>query len=117
MTPDPAGDLDGALGRLTFTKTWTGAMAGTGRGVMLSAGDPQAGSAGYVAIEVFEGTIDGRAGSVSFQQFGRMTDGDSDLQYVVVPGSGTGDLAGMTGSIDLTVVDGVHRVEATYALP
>ena len=117
MTPDPAGDLDGAAGRFTFAKTWTGSMEGTGRGVMLSAGDPGTGSAGYVAIEVFEGTIDGHEGSVSFQQFGVMDDGTQRLDYALVPGSGTGDLAGIRGTVELTVVDGVHDVALSYDLP
>lgn len=117
MTPDPEGDLDGALGRFTFTKTWAGGVVGTGRGVMLSAGDPAGGAAGYVAIETFSGSVDGREGTVAFQQFGAMTAGGQRLEYAVVPGSGTGGLVGMTGTVALTIVDGAHEVTLDYALP
>lgn len=106
--------LDGTA-RFDFTKTWTGGLTGRGVGVMLSAGDPQSGQAGYVALETFNGTIDGRTGTVAFQQFGVMSGaGEPSLDYVIVPGSGTGDLVGITGTIHLDVVDGDHQVTLTY---
>ncbi|OYO01103.1 uncharacterized protein DUF3224 [Propionibacteriaceae bacterium ES.041] len=113
MTPgDP---LLGGTGRLNFTKTWSGGMAGTGRGVMISAGDPGSGEAGYVCFEIFEGSIDGHEGSAVLQQFGKMTGGDSELRYEVVPGSGTDELAGITGVVELTVDEtGQHRVRLSY---
>ena len=56
--------------RFEFAKVWTGEAEGASRGIMLSAGNPADGTAGYVALEVFEGRIGGRTGSVAFQQFG-----------------------------------------------
>lgn len=47
MQPGPA-ELDGAINRFELSKTFHGDLQGTGAGVMLSAGDPQAGAAGYV---------------------------------------------------------------------
>ncbi len=111
-----APDLE-ATGRFDFTKAWTGGMAGTSRGLMLSAGDPAAGNAGYVALEVFDGTIDGHPGTVALQQSGLMSDGDHVLHYDLVPGSGTGSLAGIIGSVDLTIDDGTHRVVVRYSQP
>jgi hypothetical protein len=55
---------------------------------MLSAGDPARGKAGYVALERFEGTIDGLHGIVALQQYGSMNDGLT-LYYEFVPGSGS----------------------------
>lgn len=82
---------------------------------MLSAGDPTAGSAGYVALEAFEGEVNGRPGTFCLQQFGTMTDGTSDLRYEVVPGSGTGELAQLSGIVLLTVDDdGAHHVSLRY---
>lgn len=101
--------LDGT-GRFDFTKTWEGDVAGTGRGVMLSAGDPGAGAAGYVALETFTGTIAGRRGSLAFSQHGAMSGGGDDLTYAVVPGSGTDELAGATGTVELDTTGGDHRV-------
>lgn len=103
-------DIEGT-GKYTFAKTWTGDLEGTSNGIMLSAGDPGAGTAGYVAIERFEGSINGRRGSVCFQQHGTMIDRDQELRYYVVPGSGTGDLQGMTGELGLDIApDGTHTV-------
>lgn len=97
--------------RFEFAKVWTGEAEGASRGIMLSAGNPADGTAGYVALEVFEGRIGGRAGSVAFQQFGSMRDGDQQVRYELVPGSGTGDLAGAVGILILEIdAEGVHHV-------
>lgn len=113
----PADALVPDTGRFTFTKTWSGGLEGTGQGTMLSAGDPSTGTAGYVALEDFTGTVDGREGSFALQQFGTMADGDQELHYVVCPGSGTGALQGISGEVELEVVDGVHEVVLRYDLP
>jgi hypothetical protein len=107
---------DGGIGRFALTKTWSGDLAGTGHGLMLSAGDPAQGSAGYVALEVVEGTLHGRTGSLAFQQLGVMQSGGQELRYDVVPGSGTGDLAGITGTLALTIDDSGHSYALTYTL-
>lgn len=116
LRPDEAGELDGTAGRFEFTKSWSGGIEGTGRGFMASGGDPQSGSAGYVALELVEGTLDGRSGSFLLQQFGLMDSGGQRLEYAVVPGSGTGELTGLTGTVSLTVEGGVHQVELDYSL-
>jgi hypothetical protein len=108
MTPgDPAVD---STARFDFTKTWSGQIEGISRGLMLSAGNPHEGNAGYVAIEVFDGSIDGRCGSIVLQQFGTMNAGDYILRYEIAPGSGTDQLAGMAGKLDLEINDGHHNV-------
>jgi hypothetical protein len=84
---------------------------------MLSGGDPTSGSAGYVAIEVVEGALDGRTGSFALVQLGLLDGGDHEISYRVVPGSGTGELAGVTGSLLLEVVEGEHRYRLEYDLP
>jgi len=106
----PAGALLPGTGRFDFTKTWTGGIEGTSAGVMLSAGDPASGKAGYVAIEVFEGSIDDRTGTLTFQQLGSMVGGAEVLQYEVIPGSGTGNLTGLTGELVLDPANGDHKV-------
>ncbi len=84
---------------------------------MLSAGDPSSGNAGYVALEAFEGSLDGRRGTLALQQFGTMSQGVSVLHYEIVPGSGTESLVGITGTLELTVSDGQHRVDIRYEHP
>ncbi|MBB3325286.1 DUF3224 domain-containing protein [Microlunatus antarcticus] len=112
----PAGpELGGAVGRFDFDKTFHGDLDARGTGVMLTAGDPQQGSAGYVALESLTGRLDGRRGSVVLQQLGHLVDGAQTLTYQVVPGSATGDLAGLTGDLELTVDDdGTHHYVLTY---
>ena len=62
VTPQPPDDS--GIGRFDLAKTWSGDLTGTGHGQMLSAGDPAQGRAGYVALEVVEGTLHGRVGLV-----------------------------------------------------
>lgn len=113
---DPQPGLVAETSRFGLTKEWTGGIRGTSTGVMLSAGDPRAGAAGYVALEVVSGSVDGRAGTFALAQFGSMSGDDQSLRYEVVPGSGTGALEGLRGTVELTVDDG-HAVTFRYSLP
>ena len=116
LTPgDP--EVGGAVGRFDFTKVFHGDLAGSGAGVMLSGGDPASGSAGYVAIETVDGALRGRSGGFALQQFGQMDRGEPTLRYEVVPGSGHGELDGITGTFELTIEeDGTHRYVLDYEL-
>jgi hypothetical protein len=112
-----APELDGAIVRFELEKNFQGDLEGSGSGVMLSAGDPAAGSAGYVAIEVVRGTLHGHPGGFAFAQLGLMHDGAQTLHYEIVPGSGDGELAGITGVLQLSIdEDGTHRFVLTYDL-
>ena len=104
------------MGRFDLTKTWHGDLQGSGSGLMLSAGNPAAGDAGYVAIETFIGTLHEREGSFAFAQFGLMEGGQPTLTYRVVPGSGIGELSGIRGVLDLVIEEGEHRYTLTYDL-
>src|SRR5699024_7113448 len=103
--------IDGSA-RFDFTKTCNGALEGTCRTVTLLAGSPGHGSAGYVALEIFDGTLEGRGGTIALQQLGTMDAGEPQLLFVLAPGSGTGELAGVTGTLTIESVgdDGVHQV-------
>lgn len=108
-------ELDGAINRFTLRKSFTGDLEGSGSGLMLSGGDPASGSAGYVAIEVVRGTLQGRSGQFALMQLGRMHGGDHELRYDIVPGSGTDELAGITGALALEIeADGTHHFTLTY---
>lgn len=116
MRPGPA-ELGGAISRFEMTKTFRGDLDGTGAGVMLSGGDPQAGAAGYVAIETVDGNLGGQQGSFALHQLGSMSGGSQTLQYEVVPGSGRGGFEGLTGVLHLTIdADGIHNYELEYEL-
>jgi hypothetical protein len=117
ITPRPADPDTDPLGQLRIAKAWAGQLEGLGHGVMVSGGDPTTGSAGYVAMEVVEGSLEGRPGSFALMQMGVLDAGEHDLVYRVVPGSGTGELAGITGTLDLEIVEGTHRYRLDYDLP
>jgi hypothetical protein len=107
----------GALGRMSIDKTLSGDLVATTRGQMLSAFGGVKGSAGYVAIELVTGTLHGRAGSFVLQHTGSMNRGTPSLSVSVVPDSGTGELAGLTGNFNIIIADGRHSYEFSYGLP
>ena len=115
MTGDPVGGS--AIGRFALDKTYRGSLEATSRGQMLSAGAVEKGSAGYVAIEIVEGTLDGRSGSFALQHSGTMTRGSARLTIDVVPDSGTGELEGLAGTMTIRVGDGRHEYALDYSLP
>ena len=84
---------------------------------MLAVGSgTQGSSGGYVAMERVVGALRGRAGTFALQHSGTMRDGVAEMTVAVVPGSGTGDLAGLSGKLTITVVDGKHSYDFEYAL-
>ncbi len=105
-----------SLGRMSIEKVFTGSLVATSRGEMLSAGTEVQGSAAYVAIERVDGALEGRAGTFILQHVGTMRRGAPELRVIVVPDSGTGQLVGLTGSMNITVVDGAHQYEFDYDL-
>ena len=105
------------LGRMTIDKVFHGDLEATTQGQMLSAGTPVPTSAGYVAIERVEGTLQGKKGSFVLQHNGIMSRGDFSLRVVVVPDSGTEDLTGLLGQLTIIRADGKHSYEFEYELP
>ena len=104
-------------GRMTLEKTFAGSLAGESRGQMLSAFGTVKGSGGYVAIETFIGTLDGKTGSFVLQHTGTMVGGAPALSVTVVPDSGTGELTGISGSMTIDPSGGQHRYTFDYTLP
>ncbi len=108
---------DGAsLGRMTIDKTFHGDLEATSKGQMLTAGSPQKGSAGYVAIEKVSGALHGRTGTFALQHTGTMARGTGDLTVTVVPDSGTDQLTGLQGRLNIIVVAGKHSYEFDYTI-
>lgn len=106
-----------AIGRFGLDKQFHGDMEGASKGEMLGAGNPATGTAGYVAIEQFTGTLNGHQGSFAMQHFGTMEDNKFELTVKVVPGSGTEDLIGISGSMIITIANGKHSWKFDYAIP
>jgi len=105
------------LGRMSLDKQFRGALEATSKGEMLSAATAVKGSAGYVAIEHVNGTLDGRSGTFILQHSGTMTRGAPQLSITVVPDSGTGQLTGLAGKMTINIVDKNHFYDFEYDLP
>ena len=105
------------LGRLSIDKTFRGDLDAVSRGEMLSAMTPVQSSAGYVAVEQVQGTLHGKRGSFVLQHFGVTHGGENRLILEVVPDSGTGELAGLRGAMQIIIADGKHAYELDYTLP
>lgn len=102
------------LNRMTMTKTYAGALVAVAAGEFLSAGDPRTGSAGYIAAERIDGTLDGRAGTFVVMQSATMDKGAPVTRVFVVPGSATGALAGMTGTMTIRIENRQHFYDLDY---
>jgi predicted flavoprotein YhiN len=121
MTPQGAASQAPAgatpLARLSLDKVFSGAMAGTSHGDMLTAVTPTEGSAGYVAIERFTGTVHGHEGSFVLQHSGTMSrQHGQQLSITIVPDSGSDALQGIEGRFLLKVENGQHHYELEYML-
>jgi hypothetical protein len=85
---------------------------------MLADGGGNRKDGAYVALERVTGTLDGRAGSFALVHRALMRDGTPEgWSVVVVPGSGTGALAGLEGSLRITIEHGTHFYDLEYTLP
>lgn len=104
------------LGRTRFSKVFEGDLEGTSTVEMLSVGTPTQGSAAYVALERVEGRLDGRRGNLVLAHYGVMNRGTPSLRVEVVPDSGTGELAGLTGSMQIDIKGGEHFYRFEYRL-
>lgn len=105
------------FGRMTIDKQISGDLEATTRGQMLSARTETNGSAGYVAIELVEGTLHGRSGAFVLQHSGTMNRGAPSLSVTVVPDSGRDGLAGIEGVFEIIIENGKHSYVFSYTLP
>ncbi len=113
LTPPPA---DGLM-RMSINKVIQGGLEATSKGEMISGGDFKSGSAGYVAMEVVTGKLDGKSGSFALQHDATMDQGSQNMQIIVVPGSGTGELKGLAGKFTIIIDKGQHAYTFDYTLP
>jgi hypothetical protein len=116
QTPDGKFE-DATMSRMTIDKQFHGDLEATSKGQMLSAMTEVKGSAGYVAMERVTGTLTGRSGSFVLQHSASMTRGAPQLSVTVVPDSGTGQLVGLTGKMDIIINAGKHSYDFEYTLP
>ena len=104
------------LGRMAIHKTFFGDLDAVSKGEMLSAITQVVGSAGYVAIEQVTGNLEGKSGSFVLQHYGIMDQGSERLILDVVPGSATGELAGLSGTMQIIREGDQHQYVFDYSL-
>ena len=115
FTPQPADDT--GIGRMLVDKQYHGDLDATAKAQMLTAMTSVKESAGYVAEEKVTGALRGLKGSFMLQHTGVMTRGTPHLSVTIVPDSGTGELAGIAGSLSIQIEAGRHSYLLDYTLP
>jgi Protein of unknown function (DUF3224) len=107
-----------AVGVAVIDKSFSGDIAGRSSTIFTSAFDQAKGVGTYVALESFEGTVDGSAGAFNFVHSASTSGSDRSAEYfAIVPESGTGKLAGISGAGGLEIdADGTHRVWLEYEI-
>jgi hypothetical protein len=113
---DGATDPATKIGWVQLSKTFLGDLAGHSTVDMLSvivAGEP----AGYVAIERVGASLHGRAGRFVLQHSATADGAAQALRIEVVPRSGSGELAGLSGVLEIIRADdGSHSYAFHYRL-
>jgi hypothetical protein len=104
------------LGRMSIDKQFRGDLEATSKGEMIAAQTEVKGSASYVAMERVTGALKGRKGSFVLQHSATMNRGVPELSITVVPDSGTDELVGLVGKMNVIIADGKHSYEFEYTL-
>jgi Protein of unknown function (DUF3224) len=108
---------DDALMRMSIDKQFSGDLVATSTGQMLAGGNEGNGARVYVALETVAGVLDGKSGSFILAHRGTMAKTGQALSVIVVPDSGTGELAGIDGTLDIQITGGKHFYTFDYTLP
>lgn len=116
VLPDVATGLP--VGVATMEKRFEGAAVGRSATVFTSAYDQASGVGTYLAMESFEGSLDGQAGAFNFVHSATTSGADRSAElFLIVPSSGTGLLAGISGTGGISIeTDGTHRIWFDYEI-
>ena len=108
----------GDFPRLASKKQFHGDLEGTSSGEMMSVDGTVEGSAAYAAIERVTGTLHGRKGTFALVHSGTMRRGGEFSMIIrVVPDSGTDELTGLTGAMEIVIEGRDHFYKLDYTLP
>jgi Protein of unknown function (DUF3224). len=103
---------------MSLDKQYSGDLVAHSLGEMLAYRSAVDGSAGYVAMERVTGTLRGHRGTFVLQHSGSMDRGAPTLIVSVVPDSGSGELAGLAGTLAIHIdAQGGHSYMFDYQLP
>ena len=109
--------VDGVtLARATFEKRFSGPLEATSKVHMMSALTPED-SGAYVAVERVTGALAGKRGTFVLVHLGLGEGTERSLRVTVVPRSGTGELRGLAGEMNIIIQeDGKHFYRFEYTL-
>jgi hypothetical protein len=104
-TETPVDWQGGQINRARWSKTFTGDLAGTSY-IEFIMGELEPAEGGqtprvYVGVERIEGVLHGRKGSFAVVHVGTMLGTDHQATWTILPGSGTGELAGISGTAEI----------------
>ena len=118
VSPQPADEAsaNSSVGRTLIDKQFRGGLEAASRVQMLGVRTAVEGSAGYVAMEEVAGALGGRRGTFVLQHAGTMTRGALQLSVTVIPDSGTGELTGLAGRMEINIADGKHSYDFQYTI-
>ena len=105
---------DAAVARMLLYKEFRGDLEAIAHGEMMAAHEPLTGAGVYVAIDRVTGTLDGRSGSFLMAHRGIRNAAGQSLDIVIVPGSGTGQLTGITGTVGIEITGKEHFYSLQY---
>jgi hypothetical protein len=108
---------DPKLGRMAIEKQYHGDLEAAAKGEMLTAQSELKDSGVYVAVERVTGTLNGKRGSFAMYHSGIMNRGKPELTITVVPDSGTEELQGLMGTMNIKIDNGKHSYDFEYSLP
>ncbi|MFF4401101.1 DUF3224 domain-containing protein [Streptomyces sp. NPDC001480] len=118
LQPEPAVPTGLPVGVATMEKRFEGEVTGRSATLFTAAFDQATGVGTYVAMESFEGSLHGREGAFNFVHSATTSGSDRTAEFfTVVPSSGTGELAGISGAGGIAIgADGTHRIWFEYSL-
>lgn len=116
IEPQSSDSGDGVtVSRMAVDKVFSGGLVGTGKGDMLATGSG-VDSGAYVLIERVTGTLDGKPGSFALMHHAIMDGGKPDQHIIIVPDSGSGALAGLSGQLTMKIEGGIHFYDLAYVI-
>ncbi|MBC3504863.1 DUF3224 domain-containing protein [Pseudomonas sp. SWRI59] len=102
----------------TMEKTYVGDIQGESLTFFTAAFDHATKVGTYIAMESFQGTVNGRTGTFNFVHSASTTGSErNDEFFCIVAGSGTNELKGISGSGEISIDgEGTHRIRLNYQL-
>jgi hypothetical protein len=116
VTITPQDTAPDAPARMVLYKEFHGDLEAVAHGEMLAAHEPLTGAGVYVAVDRVTGTLHGKSGSFLIAHRGIRNADGQELSIVIVPGSGTGQLEGITGTLGIRIEGKEHFYDVEYEL-